>query len=66
MCVSSPSMPAPPPPTPTVTPSDPAVLAQVDAVRRRQAMAAGLSATMLTGGAGVGPAATAPKTLVGQ
>lgn len=66
MCVSSPSMPSAPPPTPTVAPSNPAVQAQVDAIRRRQAMAAGLSATMLTGGAGVGPAVTAPKTLVGS
>lgn len=66
MCVSSPSMPAAPPPTPNVTPSDPAVLAQVEALRKRQSMAAGLSATMLTGGAGVGPAVTAPKTLVGS
>jgi len=66
MCMpSTPSMPAAPQQTQTM-PSDPTVLANLEAQRRRQAMAAGLSATMLTGGAGVGPATTQAKILTGQ
>lgn len=72
MCVfSSPSIPAPPAPPPAPPPLpkpvDPEVQKAREDERRRAKLAVGRSATILTGGQGLGaPAYTAGKTLLGQ
>ena len=65
MCFSGPSIPAATAPPPVATPSDPTVVAALNAERLRQSQATGRQSTVLTTNIGQQTSAS-PKTILGQ